>query len=283
VPVRKLPFVIFTILFSYCALGQNSQDETLHRILAEGRKLYISEMASWYGTDIFLEKYNDRENVGGYFSYADGSGIKNIFFSKGLVPKVIYTITFDSTFNVRTAKVDTIKRDFNKTEENLYVIRSRAYLAIDADTLFKNYERTNFNLVPLISGGEKKVYVLTAPKENGVVIFGNDYLITFDSTNNLVSKKKLHKNIISAKYGIVDGKETGDGFHTHLPETGDFITPTDICTILLYEKIAKWRQYIVASKDFFTIWNCITDIPLMLTTKEAKAFSKHNGRKRKKN
>ncbi len=281
--MKKLTFVIFNILFCFSALGQNSQDEILHHIVAEGWKLYISEMASWHGTDIFLEKYTNKEHVGGYFSYADGGNMKNIFFSKGLVPKVIYSITFDSTFNVNSAKVDTIERDFNKIEEDMFVIRSRAYLAIDGDTLFKSYEKSNFNLVPLISGGERKVYVLTAPKENGVVIFGNDYLLTFDNANNLVSKKRLHKNIISAKYGYEDGKEAVGGFHTHLPETGDFITPTDVCTIMLYEKLAKWKQYCVVSKDFFSIWNCETDKLLMLTTKEAKAFSRRQGRKRKKN
>jgi len=47
----------------------------------------------------------------------------------------------------------------------------------------------------------KKVYVLTGPQQNGVVIFGNDYLLTFDKNNKLTLKKQLHRNIISIKFG----------------------------------------------------------------------------------
>ena len=70
-------------------------------------------MASWYGTDIFLEKFADRrENIGGYFSYTDNDVSKCIFFSKSETPKVIGTISFDSTYNVNTAKADGSERDF---------------------------------------------------------------------------------------------------------------------------------------------------------------------------
>ena len=47
--------------------------------------------------------------------------------------------------------------------------------------------------------------------------------------------------------------------HTHLPETGDFITAADICTLMLYEKFAKWKSHNVVSKNYLNIWNCETD------------------------
>ena len=47
--------------------------------------------------------------------------------------------------------------------------------------------------------------------------------------------------------------------HSHLPETGDFITATDICTLMLYEKFTKWKQHKVVSKNYLNIWNCLTD------------------------
>jgi hypothetical protein len=37
--------------------------------------------------------------------------------------------------------------------------------------------------------------------------------------------------------------------HSHLPETGDFITPTDICTLMPYEKFANWKTHNVVSKN----------------------------------
>ena len=57
-------------------------------------------MASWYGTDLFLENYKNRDNIGGYFSYTDNDISKCIFFSKADNPKVIGTISFDSTYNL---------------------------------------------------------------------------------------------------------------------------------------------------------------------------------------
>jgi len=241
--------------------GQNNPTEMAKPIVAEGKKLYQSEMASWYGTDLFLENYKDRGNIAGYFSYADNGTEKCIFFSKGDNPKVIGTISFDSTYNTKTAKLDLAEREFTPGEVNLYEIRKIALAAITADTLFKRYKNMSFNLIPIINGSEKKVYVLTGPEQSGVIIFGNDYLLSFDNNNNLVSRKQLHRNIIPINYGgkEKDGKEIEGTMHSHLPETGDFITATDICTLMLYEKFAKWKQHNVVSKNYLNIWNCLTD------------------------
>lgn len=64
-----------------------------------------------------------------------------------------------------------------------------------------------------------------------------------------------------------NGKATVGGVHAHLPETGDIITATDICTLMLYEKFAKWKQYIVISRNYVSIWNCNTNTLFTLTRK----------------
>lgn len=79
--------------FLFFALYSTAQQENIEKltapIVAEGKILYKSEMASWYGTDIFRERYKDFSNVGGYFSYIDGETAKCIFFSKGEKPLVL--------------------------------------------------------------------------------------------------------------------------------------------------------------------------------------------------
>jgi hypothetical protein len=94
-----------------------------------------------------------------------------------------------------------------------------------------------------------------------VIIFGNDYLLTFDQNNKLLLKKQLHKNIIPIFYGgkEQEGKQIEGTIHSHLPETGEFITATDICTLMLYEKFAKWNTHNVISEKYLNIWNCKTD------------------------
>lgn len=278
---------IFT-LFTLGAFGQNNPTEEAQPIVAEGKLLYKSEMASWYGTDLFLENYKDRENIGGYFSYMDKELAKCIFFSKADNPKVIGTISFDSTYNINTANLSLAEREFTESENKLFEIRKLAMTEINSDTLFKTYKNTNLNLIPLISDNLKKVYVLTGPKNHGVVIFGNDYLLTFDNNNKLLTKKQLHKNIIPVYY---DGKEDEDKksvgtMHSHLPETADFMTATDICTLMLYEKFAKWEQHIVVSEKYMNFWNCKTDqltvIPREVVNKINKDQEKRNKKDKKK-
>ena len=187
---------IILLLITLNVFGQKNPTEEAQPIVEEGKLLYRSEMASWYGTDLFLENYKDRENIGGYFSYTENDTSKCIFFSKSENPEVIGTISFDKTYNVKKAKTDISKRKFTTNENYLYLIRKIALTEINSDTLFKTYKNTNLNLIPLIHGNEKKVYVLTGPQQNGIVIFGNDYLLTFDKGNKLTLKKQLHKNII---------------------------------------------------------------------------------------
>ncbi len=260
-------------LVSLGVFAQENPTEKAQPIVAEGKLLYQSEMASWYGTDLFLEKYKNTENIGGYFSYVDKDLSKCIFFSNSESPKVIGTITFDQTYILQAAKIDLSERSFSAYEKDIYTIRKSALEEINEDSLFKTYNNTNLNIIPLISENENKVYVLTGPQENGVVILGNDYLLTYDKNNRLTSKKQLHKNIIPIYFGeeAENGKQIEGSMHSQLPETGEFITATDICTLMLYQKFAKWKTHNVVSKKYLNIWNCETN---QLTVITMEAFDK---------
>ena len=185
------------------------------------------------------------------------------------------TISFDSTCNIDKADVDGNRRDFTSIEMDIYSIRKTALRVINSDTLFKTYKNTNLNVIPIVETGQKKVYVITGPQITGVVVFGNDYLLTFDKDNKLITKKQLHKNIMPINYGNEEGKEIVGTMHSHLPETGDFITATDVCTLMLYEKLAKWEQHIVISEKYVSIWNCEKN-EIVAITKQAwgKTYTK---------
>ncbi|WP_367390059.1 hypothetical protein [Lewinella sp. LCG006] len=243
-------------------------------IVEEGKLLYRCEMASWYGTDLFLEAYPNRGNIGGYFSYVDGDLARCVFFSKADNHGVIGTITFDVTYDLATADVNLQERDFSAKEHDLYEMRRNALDLMGTDTLFKVYENTNLNLIPLISQGEKKVYVLTGPQKNGVVVLGNDYLLTMRNNNTVKRREKLHNNIISIPYGDSDQEIMGT-MHTHNKETGPFITPTDICTLMLYAKFAGWKTHSVVSADYLNLWNCETNSLLVLTKDAVEKINTH--------
>lgn len=279
--MRKLFGILFTLL-SLNLAAQKTPTELAQPIVDEGKRLYKSEMASWFGTDVFLEIYTNRENIGGYFSYADNGVYKCIFFSSAEQPKVIGTIAFDSTYNVKTAAKDLTERAFTKTETEYFSIRQLALKVINEDTLFKNYKNMSLNLIPMISDGAKKVYVLTGPKENGIVVFGNDYLLTFDNDLNLITKKQLHRNIIPINYDTKE-QEGATTMHSHLPETGEFITATDICTLMLYAKFAKWKQHNVVSKMYLNVWNCQADELFVIPMSTIEKINKDREKQKKSN
>jgi hypothetical protein len=247
-----------------------AQHEKLDRITdsisTEGKALYRSEWASWYGTDIFVEKCPVKRPLsGGYFSYETNDNLINLFFSKDAEPVVLVTVTFGKDFNTENYKLDTVPRKLNKTEHDYYMIRMAAVKRTQTDTTFKYFKNASLNIIPLIQKDIKKAYVLTGPNENGVVIFGNDYLINFNPGNEITSIKTLHKNIIPVNMKADSGKTVLSTMHSHLPATGDFITATDICTLMLYEKFTPWGTHYVISKNDVSIWDCKKNVLVILT------------------
>ncbi len=65
--MKKLLLFPVTVLGCLFAMAQV---DTVEAIVAEGKRLFRSEMASWYGTDIFMERFqHHKEKIGGYVSY----------------------------------------------------------------------------------------------------------------------------------------------------------------------------------------------------------------------
>jgi hypothetical protein len=261
--------IISLLAFHLVAIAQSSPEQLPRTIVEEGKKLYRLETTSWYGTDVFLENYSDREKLGGYFSYEETGISKCIFFSRSVTPVVIGTIVFDSSFGLLSSNLD--EREFTPYEKEIFTLRTKALNIVNNDTLFKVYSNTNLNLIPLVSENEKKVYILTGPKENGVIIFGNDYLLTFDNHYELIEKKQLHRNISPIYFDEEEEKTSTESYHSHSEESGDFITPTDICTLMLYSKFAKMKQHTVISEKYLSIWNCETN-EILIISKDEKEF-----------
>lgn len=264
-------FLLFlTLFFSIIQVFSQNTD----KILAKAYLLYNSEKASWNGTDIFLEMFPEkRDLIGGYLSYPHNNNFNCIFFNQDSIPIVLATINFDSSFKAGNAIVNTHQRRLTLYENELLQIRKKALIEINSDTLFKFYKNTSLNPIPIIFNNKKMVYVLTGPQISNVVIFGNDYLLTFDKKNNVKTKKCLHKNILTFEYN----NESKDAvtMHSHLKSTGDLITATDICTLLLYENYAQWKQHYVISENNVSIWDCSKDDLIVLTRKAWDRINEH--------
>lgn len=260
--------ITLLLLLLTTGIYAQKQDE----ILAEAWLLYNSERASWHGSDIFMERFSGKsEAAGGYLSYTEDNKHTCIFFDRQQEPRVLVSITFDDSFVVEAAKIDTTERGFTTLEKDLHVMRQKALNEVQNDTLFKFYEKVNPNFIPLIINKEKKVYILSGPTEAGLVIFGNDYLLTFDKDNKLKTKKALHKNIIPITYS--DDPDENVTMHSHKEETGHLITATDICTLMLYCPYTNWDQHYVISKKNVSIWSCENNKLLVMTRKAWEAIN----------
>ena len=268
--MRTLSIICTLFFLTNISLGQ-SQEE----ILAEGYLLYTSEKASWNGTDIFLAKFPDKKSdIGGYLSYTEDSVHSCIFYDQNDEPNILAKISFNKDFNLNEVKIDSTSRKLNLTEMTLFNIRKIALRQIATDTLFKQYKNTNLNPIPIIINNERKVFVLTGPKVNGVVILGNDYLITFNKNNKIKKKMALHQDIIPLEFRK-DEDKVKTTMHTHLGSTSTIITSTDICTLLLYGEYTGWKQHIVISEKNVSTWDLERGELLVLTRKAWERIMKN--------
>ena len=250
----KFFYLSFLLLVSNFVFSQNLE-KIAQDITDEGIQLYRSEMASWYGTDVFLENYKNRENISGYFSYIKGDEVPTcVFFSKE--NKVIGTISFPTDYEPRNSKLDLSVRDFTEEEKEYFTIRKAAHERLKTDTIFKFYNNVNYNIIPMINKNkEKKVYFLSGTNLDNLVLFGNDYLIDFNQGNSIKKVNKLHNSLLSFKMYDEKVGKTVSGIHSHVLEDWPYITPTDICTLMLYQKFTNWENYTVISKKYTSLWN----------------------------
>lgn len=267
--IYNLFIIVFLLLFCINTQAQKGQDlnKIALEIEKEGKALFLLEKTAWLGSDIIKEVHKNPEKIGGYFTYLDEEGSKCVFFSREKNPKIIASVSFDPTFIEANTVVNLTERVFYGNEKELYEIRKKALHEINTDTLFKTYSNSNLNIIPLIYNDVPKVYVLTSPEQTGVILFGNDYEIIFNKKGEVVSKKALHKGLIPIYYEGRDGLAKAS-VHSHVSGKSYFITPTDICSLMLYQNFIPWERHYVMTSEYVSVWNCKKNRLNILTREE---------------
>ena len=273
--MKKLFTLITLFILAQDATAQkNGLRHIADSIYAEGEMLYRSEWASGHSTQIFASSFGEKKLLsGGYFSYETNNEMITIFFSKNEDPVVSATVEFDHGLDSSKYSIDTTTRKFTENEKEFYTIRSKAAQAVLNDTLFKFYQNTSLNLVPIIKNGAKRVYVITAQTAPDEVLLGNDYLINFDKDDTIIKKTKLHNNLIPLQTG---GKEPiTASSHQHLGETSPFITATDICAFKLWKGKTTWVISFVVSAGYVSAWHFRDEFLEILTQDEWQKIMKN--------
>ena len=136
----------------------------------------------------------------------------------------------------------------------------------DKKNFFSFYKNTSYNLIPLITSDERRVFIITGPGTEGTVIIGNDYLLKFNTKNKFKKKEKIHNSMLQFPYKSKDPKDTlSSTYHSHV--LSDCISSTDICTLLLYKDFVEWKQQYVVSKKYVSIFDLRREILVILTRK----------------
>ncbi len=265
----KAVFIIGIILtlFVQTTTSQTLSDSHLDSIIEEGRFLYALELSSWYSTDILLENEELLPRIGGYTSYKnEEGGFSAIYFSNKDTDEILLTVRFPAIPTSESSTIDKSPRKVTSYEKELLELRNTALAEIQTDTtgFFSTYQNSNLNLIPLIRSDSKDVIILTGPQSNGVVIFGNDYRLTYSKDLKLKTKQKLHNDILV--FQVTEGQESS--FHSHKSPTSNSITSTDICTLLLYGRFTPWDAHYVISDEFVSIWSVTNNELVNTITRE---------------
>ncbi len=263
---------LIVLILAITSLNTYSQNKESEKILNEGKLLYRLEKGSWYSTDLFLADYPEkRDSIGGYLSYEKGNKIYSIFFNRYDENKVLARYKFDSIPKQNAIEVE-LNKNTTELESNLITIRQDAKnrASENKDKFFSFYQKTALNFIPLITNNKKRVFVITGPQINGVVLLGNDYLLTYNKKNIFKKKEKLHNSLIQFSYKSKNKDNPSvSTFHSHI--ITKYITSTDICTLLLYKDYVEWKQHIVISEKEVSIFDMEKEI---LITMKRKAWEK---------
>lgn len=270
--------LVLLILSSSFVYSQNKETE---KILNEGKLLFRIEKASWYGTDDMLTRFKSKkDSLGGYLSYETADNkINTIFFSRFDSDKILIRYEFDSLPKPEPIKIDTLNHLATDLEKSLISIRQdardKAYSTND-DKFFSFYDNTSLNFIPVITDKQRNVFVLTGPQVSGIVLIGNDYKLTYNKNNEFIKKEKIHNSILQFQYkSNKDESPIETTFHSHI--ITDYITSTDICTLLLYRDFVEWNQHIVIGEKYVSIFNLENESIFTMKTKDWKKINE--GRK----
>lgn len=255
-------FFIFFITGSLSAEAQDADSNSLKTIagnlLKEGIGLYEANLAAQVSSAFLVDKLST-ENIFGSITYKKNDLLYSIFLSGSIKqPVVRYTFSFQLPFSPSTMKIDGQPRDLSEYEKSLYKMKKQILkMARKRKSFFTNYGDVALNPVFFQEENHTGVYLISSTHDPSFVPFGNDYLLFFNENSKLISKEKIHQNLIeisAVSPDTLSDDQALASFHTHSELSSPYITPTDICTILLHMERVSWESHIVISPGFVSFF-----------------------------
>ncbi len=227
-------------------------------IKKEGIEIFECMQASGISTGILTEKLS-LEGIFGSVTYKKENSVCTIFLmGNKKKPSIKYSFRFDLPINTENFIIDGEPRLLTEEEEAFSKMRRRIEKeAKKRKSFFPNYSGIVLNPVYLMRNGETLVFLVSTTHNKEFIPFGNDYKFTFNEKSRLISREKIHQNLIEVTTGGTDTLQTGNAlasYHTHSSFSSPFISSTDICTLLLTKDVVRWESHVVMSENYVSFF-----------------------------
>lgn len=245
----KNTFLFLLTALAFSAIGQDFE-QVSNEILQDGIQMYRNERASWISTDYIPEK--DRSLVNGYFTYFNGENFISIYFDKSN-KNAVYKFTFQPVGEI---EIEMLKTEQNilltKTEQDILKVRKKAVgLSVMWYKQFGYTQIVDPNVIIYKTSPQYEVYVIPGAKVPDLLPIGGDLWMTFKSDGELNKMDAIHNNLIPFEVGI-----TEEVFlrHEHKGRrlAKEYITSTDVCTLLLYRDYLKEEKHVVVHRKYIS-------------------------------
>lgn len=244
----KQTLAIISLFVTTLSLGQDLE-QLATNILTEGIELYRSERASWISTDSIPDQ--DRPLIGGYFTYPNGVYLHSIYVDTA-ENNAVYKFTFEPIGNMDIELVRTEKNIELSIEEKLILeIRKNALATGSYWYQSFGYSRiVNPNVIIHKTKPEFEVYIIPGTFEDGLLPIGGDIYLTYKLDGKFRDMEPIHNNLIP-----METSTNGDVAYMAHEHKGkrlakEYITATDICTLLLYRDYLNGEKHLTVHKKF---------------------------------
>lgn len=255
-----IPFICSILFFD--SHGQTDSADFLKpvsdSILKEGIEIYECAIASKESSEFLFEKLS-MEEISGSITYKKSNVIHTVFLRGNTKnTHVKYTFSYPSPFEPGNMKLDGESRMLSDYENALYKMLGKIQkLARKRKPFFTSYAEISLNPVFIEKGNFTFVYLISSSQDDSFIPLGNDYLLIFNERSKLLSKEKIHQNLIEISPGTgetLPADQALASYHTHSELSSPFISSTDICMLLLQKERVDWQSHIVISQEYVSFF-----------------------------
>jgi len=252
---------LLMMIYSMASLAAQEMPSGFDAVMRTGVTLARLELASAMSSDFFRSSLDPRkDSVGGHVAFVSGERITSVYYANSDPSLIYHTYSFDKNVDFGSMRVDTHQRAASPREQELIALRRASLKAIvsDSTNFFAAYKFTVLHHIPLIDSTSRVVYIRTVSTREQFAIFGNDYRLTFDSTNNLVKREKLHQNLMpveSSPKSAGSRPDTVVTHHSHSILSSELPTETDVCTLMVTAGHVPWQQHAILTPTWNCVWN----------------------------